>query len=183
MAVTKPHKIAQCRELSIAQRNAIDLLVYGKPDREVAEAIGVTRETVTRWRNENPYFIVELNRKRQELWSAAHDKLRGLVGKAVEALEKALDDGDVKAAVEVLKTVKLYGTIGAPDGATDLELVLVAQAQAWAVQELQRQGPRDDPLAMLLYDGEKARLTRQRLADLRRVYLTGTDDETQQMPA
>ena len=61
--------------------------------------------------------------------------------------------------------------------------MLVAQAEVWAVQELRRQGPRDDPLAMLIYDGEKARLTRQRLEELRRVYLTGTDDETQQMPA
>ena len=78
MAVTKIHKTSQREALSIEQHNAIDLLIYGKPDREVAEMVGVSRETVTRWRNENPYFIAGLNQKREELWRAAHDKLRSL---------------------------------------------------------------------------------------------------------
>jgi Helix-turn-helix of insertion element transposase len=172
MAVTKPHKSAQREALSIEQHNAIDLLVYGKPDREVAEAIGVTRETVTRWRNENPYFIAELNQKREELWRAAHDKLRGLVGKAIETLEKALDTGDMKAAVEILKAVKLYGDVGTPKGETAPELVLLQQAEIWAEQEIRRQGPPEDPLvASLVYDGAKARLIKQRLEELCKAHL------------
>jgi hypothetical protein len=58
--------------------------------------------------------------------------------------------------------------------------VLLTQAEAWAVQELRRQGPHDDPLALLVYDGTKARLTQQRLEELRRVHLTERGDETQQ---
>jgi hypothetical protein len=54
----------------------------------------------------------------------------------------------------------------------------LAQAEAWAVQELRRQGPQDDPLALLVYDGTKARLTQQRLEELRRTYLTETGDKT-----
>ena len=107
--------------------------------------------------------------------------MRGLVGKAIDILEQALQPDDVKAAVTVLRAANLYGNVGAPHGETDPELVLLAQAEAWAVQELRRQGPHDDPLALLVYDGTKARLTQQRLEELRRTYLTETGNETQQI--
>jgi hypothetical protein len=166
--------------LAIEQHNAIDLLILGHTDHAVAEQTGVTRETVCRWRNENPYFMAELNRRRKDVWQTAQERLRGLVGKAIDILEQALQPDDVKTAVTILRAASLYGNVGAPHGETDPELVLLAQAEAWAVQELRRQGPHDDPLALLVYDGAKARLTQQRLEELRRVYLTETGDETQQ---
>ena len=164
--------------LSIEQHNAIDLLILGDTDHAVAEQIGVARETICRWRNENPYFMAELNRRRKDVWQTAQGRLRGLVGKAIDILEQALQPDDVKAAVIVLRAANLYGNVGAPHGETDPELVLLAQAEAWAVQELRRQGPQDDPLAMLVYDGAKAHLTHQRMEELRRVYLTETGDKT-----
>ena len=78
----------------------------------------------------------------------------------------------------VLRAANLYGNVGAPQGETDPELVLLAQAEAWAVQELRRQGPQDDPLALLAYEGAKARLIHQRLEELRRTYLPETGNET-----
>ncbi len=39
-------------QLNIEPENAIDLLIQGKSDREVAEAIGVARQTVNQWRNQ-----------------------------------------------------------------------------------------------------------------------------------
>ena len=47
-------KVDKTRQLSIEQQNAIDLLVQGKSDRETAEAIGVSRQTVNNWRNNDP---------------------------------------------------------------------------------------------------------------------------------
>ncbi len=41
---TKVDKIR--RDLSVDQRNAIDLLVLGKTDQEVADVAGVSRQTV-----------------------------------------------------------------------------------------------------------------------------------------
>jgi hypothetical protein len=178
MSRTKAHKTSQHATLSIEQHNAIDLLILGHTDHTVAEQIGVARETICRWRNENPYFMAELNRRRKDVWQTAQERLRGLVGKAIDILEKALQPDDVKAAVTVLRAANLYGNVGAPHGETDPELVLLAQAEAWAVQELRRQGPQDDPLALLVYDGAKARLTQQRLEELRRAYLTETGDKT-----
>jgi hypothetical protein len=171
MAVTKPHKTSQrmaYKPLALEQENAVDLLVLGKSDREVAESLGLARETVTRWRHEHPVFIAELNRRRNALWTEAHDRLRTLVGKAVDILEQAVAGGDLKAAVEVLKIVKLHGEVPPPNGPEDPELVLWQQAEAWAVAELQREGPAEDPaLELLVQDGKQARLARQRFAELR----------------
>jgi hypothetical protein len=180
MSRTKPHKTSQHATLSIEQHNAIDILILGHTDQEVAEQIGVARETICRWRNENPYFMAELNRRRKDVWQTAQERLRGLVGKAIDILEKALQPDDVKAAVTVLRAANLYGNVGAPYGETDPELVLLAQAEAWAAQELRRQGTADDPLAMLLATEAKPQLIRQRMEELRRAFLTETSDETQE---
>jgi hypothetical protein len=56
----------------------------------------------------------------------------------------------------------------------------LAQAEAWAAQELRRQGTAADPLAMLLAMEAKPQLIGQQMEELCRVYLTGTSDETQQ---
>lgn len=180
MSHTKAHKTSQRATLSVEQHNAIDLLILGHTDHAVAEQIGVVRETICRWRNEHPYFIAELNRRRKDVWQTAHERLRGLVGKAIDIVEKALDADDIKVALTVLKATNVYDNVEAPKGETEPELVLLAQAEDWAVQELRRQGPHDDPLALLIHDGAKARLTQQRLEELRCAYLTEAGDEMPQ---
>ncbi len=101
------------RQLSVEQENAIDLLLEGKPDREVAEAVGVTRQTVCDWRNHHAAFVAELNSRRKDVWGGQVERLRALVGRAVEVLEADLDGEDPRlrqaAAVHVLRAVGLYG--------------------------------------------------------------------------
>ena len=46
--------------------------------------MGFARETVTRWRNDNPHFAAQLNRRRRFIWSNSHDRLRALASKAVD---------------------------------------------------------------------------------------------------
>ena len=99
--------------LSIIQERAIELLLLGKRDGEVAAAVGVTRQTVCNWRNHNETFRNELNRRRLELWEKAEEKLRNLVDEAIKALQEGLASEDQKlrlrAAVHVLKCVGIYG--------------------------------------------------------------------------
>ena len=154
--------------LSVQELNAIDILVQGKTDQETALAVGVVRETVTRWRNDNPYFAAELNKQRKLIWGTNQDRLRSLTTKAVDTIETALDAGDSKAAVEVLKAVGLYGQVTPPSGPVDAELVLWEKAKEWALAELDRKGPSAEPLLdILIHDTEVARLTRQRMDQLR----------------
>ena len=170
MNITKSNKSSQESQggnLSVEQLNAIDILVNGKTDQETALAVGVVRETVTRWRNDNPYFTAELNKQRQLIWGTNQDRLRSLTTKAVDAIETALDAGDSKAAVEVLKAVGLYGQVKPPSGPVDAELVLWEKAKEWALSELKKRGPSAAPLLdMLVHDTEVARLSSQRMEEL-----------------
>ncbi|MCM3195812.1 hypothetical protein [Priestia megaterium] len=76
--------------LTIEQLNAIDLLIMGKTDKEVADKIGLNRVTVTKWRNYDLQFQAKLNRCRKEIWKASIDKMRSLVPQALERLEQEI---------------------------------------------------------------------------------------------
>ena len=71
MSITESNNSSQKppgSNLSVEQLNAIDILVQGKTDQETAQSVGVVRETVTRWRNDNLYFAAELNKQRKLIW-------------------------------------------------------------------------------------------------------------------
>jgi hypothetical protein len=97
------------KPLSVEQENAIDLLILGKTDRETVEAVGVGRPTVTLWRTQHPLFMATLEQRRAEIWRAPQERLRALLSKAVDNIASAVDAGDVKASIEVLRAVGMYG--------------------------------------------------------------------------
>jgi hypothetical protein len=100
--------------LTPEQLNAIDLLILGKTDLEVAEIVGVRRETITKW-HKNPFFSAELSIRREELWTDAKLRLKSLAHEAVNVLTSGLSSKDEKvaitSAVHILKTVGLYGEL------------------------------------------------------------------------
>ena len=111
--MTKSGKTGQFPALSIEQLNAIDLLVVGKTDQEVARAVSVSRQTVCGWRLYHPDFQAALNKRRREVWGAAADKLRSLLPKALEVIERELEREDVKVALDIVKLAGVkVGTIG-----------------------------------------------------------------------
>ena len=91
------------QELSPAQEQALGLVLSGRCDREVAEAVGVARGTVWRWRHQDPAFVAEMNRERQALAEATADRLRTMRDKAFRVVEGALDDGDVRVGLAMLR--------------------------------------------------------------------------------
>jgi hypothetical protein len=133
MKAAKAGKIWHPQELSIAQRNAIDLLIVGKTDQETADLVGVTRQTVQVWRTEHLLFQSELEQARGLLWRVTAERLRGLMAKALDNIAKALDEGDVKASFELLKATGLYGSPeinSVSDWRIDKRITQVAEAQA-----------------------------------------------------
>jgi hypothetical protein len=86
--------------------------------------VGVARETVTRCRNTHPHFTAQLNRQRRIIWGNSHDRLWALASKAVDTLDLALQNGDARASVEVLKAVEMYGQVQPPSAPEDAEMVL-----------------------------------------------------------
>jgi len=167
MNITESNELSQESQLSVAQLNAIDVLVQGRTDQETAETVGVARETVTRWRNDNPHFAARLNQQRRLIWNDSHDRLRALASKAVDTLEMALTEGDARAAVDVLKAVGIYGQLPPPSGPEDAELVLWEAAKKWAELEFKKHRASIDPLmALTLGEIEIPALAQERMEEL-----------------
>ena len=171
MTVTKSNESSQIpagSHLSVEQLNAIDILVQGRTDQETAETVGVARETVTRWRNDNPHFTAELNRQRRLIWGDSHDRLRALASKAVDTIETSLAFNTSRVALEVLKAIGLYGQVQPPSGPEDADLVLWEKAREWAELEFKKQRPSIDPLtAFTLGEIEIPALAQERMEELR----------------
>jgi transposase-like protein len=106
--------------LTPQQELAINLLAIGKTITEAANEIGVTRQTVSEWRNRNPVFEAALNERREELWSAISDRLRALLPKSLSVLEQAVERGDLRAAIAILRAAGLHG-LPAPQGPVTVE--------------------------------------------------------------
>ena len=93
------------------QMLAIPHILAGKSDAQVAEAVGVSRETVNRWRNHDQDFKNELSQSRVAHINARISALSSVNTKAIEVMEELLDSDDeqirMRAAMHLLKTVPL----------------------------------------------------------------------------
>jgi len=106
--------------LTIEQCVAVDLLVAGNNDREVAEAIGVHRVTVTKWRLNDGRFLAAVRVRRDELFRAANERLRAALPTAINTLVAAARKGDVRAAAAILKFAGL-DKMPLPEAPTDVD--------------------------------------------------------------
>ena len=96
--------------VSDLQTRAVELLLLGKRDADIAVEVGVHRSTVTRWRTEHPGFRAELMARRAEVWDASRERLLGLVGKIVTAIEIQLANGSPRLS----ELTGLLATLGVP---------------------------------------------------------------------
>jgi transposase-like protein len=119
--------------LSSQQEAVVDLLGSGMNISEAAEKVGVTRQTVSEWVNRNPAFQAGLNRRRQELWAEASDKLRSLLSAALALLEQAVKEGNIRAAIAVLRSAGLEH-LPPPEGATEPDEIETANKEAEAAR-------------------------------------------------
>ena len=106
------NKTTRNETLSPAQVKVLAELLTGKTITAAASAAGVERVTVHRWLREDFAFQAAWNRDRQELHREAFARLERLAVKAVDCLEKAIDGGDVKAALIVAKGMGILSPQG-----------------------------------------------------------------------
>ena len=76
--------------LTDQQRSAIDLILGGANDRQVAERLAVSRVTFTRWRNYDPQFQLALNNRRTQLWAEGTDAIRTVLPEALDTIREQL---------------------------------------------------------------------------------------------
>jgi hypothetical protein len=95
--------------LNHRQLAAVEALIAGATDEEAAAAAGAHRTTVNKWKNHNPFVMAELRARRRALWGSSVEKLHAILPKAVDRLERELEEGPdgLKAALELLKLTGL----------------------------------------------------------------------------
>jgi hypothetical protein len=92
--------------LSPLQWQAIGLLVAGKRQADIAREIGISEESLSRWRN-SPVYMAALNQSIRDCYAGTLGLVRSVVVDAVDALKGCLQSEDDKvrlaAAVTLIK--------------------------------------------------------------------------------
>lgn len=130
---------ARERELTPQKAAAADLLASGRTVTDTAEAVGVTRQTISEWLNRSNTFQAGVGRRRGEVWDCAVDRLQGLLPKALDLIERELQGNSLAAALAVLKAAGLHG-VGAPTGPRTVEEVELAAEESAADRRLRAMG-------------------------------------------
>lgn len=128
---TKVKEPAAPEVLTPAQEAVIDALLAGKSQAEAAALAGVAAETVTRWKSKNALFVATWQNRRRQVWDAHAQRLRNLAARALDVVEAGIDDGNLRAAALVLKSVNL-SDLAAPDPETTPEGI----KQDWFLSDL-----------------------------------------------
>jgi DNA-binding CsgD family transcriptional regulator len=103
------------------KREVLEMLVQGRSVTETAQSTGVGRRTVYNWLKDDPAFAALYNQWHEEMKETCRSRLLMLGGKAAGAIEKALEAGDAKTALQLLKGIGLLTPT--PEKPTDAEEV------------------------------------------------------------
>jgi hypothetical protein len=115
-SLTQPHTSVvegdESASLSPHQLTAIEHLLAGETVTAAAAAARVTRETLHRWRRTDRQFIVTLESRRAELRESFRARLLSIAWRALANVALAVDQGDVRTSILVLRGTGLLA--GAP---------------------------------------------------------------------
>jgi hypothetical protein len=125
--MTEQYESHTLRDLTDAQRLAIDALLTGSTDQEAADAAGVTRETVNRWRNHHPEFQAELNRRRKLTEDQHSDIVRQMNDIALEHYRRKMLEGDETFIRDWVRSSGVARTSTAVTGPLDSEEIIKVQ--------------------------------------------------------
>ena len=101
------------KELNEKQLKAIELLIKGESINDIAATLGVTRQSVSTWKNKDEMFKAEMDKCVQELKSKVSDKLlmniEPLMDKLIKiALKSSSEKTSLDACIYALN--RLCGT-------------------------------------------------------------------------
>jgi hypothetical protein len=100
------------QELSPAQLHVLAALLEGRSVTDAAQGAGVDRTTVHRWLKDDFQFIAAFNRGRKQLRHDTEARLFNMANRATETVEQAIAEGNVSAALAVLKGLGLLAGTG-----------------------------------------------------------------------
>ncbi len=121
-----------------AQLQVLGHLLAGETVTAAAGAGGVDRSTVHRWLKVDFAFQAALNQGKRELRDAAQSLLNKSATKAAETVAHAVDQGDLKAALVLLKGLGILSGSGAAFGPDDSDVLRQESEVAQEEAELAR---------------------------------------------
>ncbi|WP_009630171.1 hypothetical protein [Synechocystis sp. PCC 7509] len=89
--------------ISLQQHYAMELLLVGKTDAEVAALIGVDSDIVGQWKSQDSEFVVAINALRAAAWEGSVVRLKSLMSRALDVVEEAVVRGDEMVAISFLQ--------------------------------------------------------------------------------
>jgi len=117
-------------ELEADQAAALDLLLAGQTVTAAAAAVGVARETVSRWRNGDANFQAAYNAALQSAYDATAARLLDARARAVERLAALIDSKDEATALKAAAAL-LRVEVDRPKGRTSAAGVERMQLLDW----------------------------------------------------
>ena len=100
--------------LNEKQHAAVELLSAGKGYGECATTLQIDRKTLYNWRQDE-LFQEALAERRRELWGRANDRVRALLGPAIDVMEEQLkekyDRTRFRAASVLLRLAGMHKTL------------------------------------------------------------------------
>lgn len=93
------------------QQIALNCLWAGQSVTEAAEAANIDRSTVYRWLREDYDFRAANNRGQREVQLAVPNLITGIIEPAIQVVRAAIQQGDVRAALAVLKGAGLGNSL------------------------------------------------------------------------
>ena len=78
------------KDLSSKQEMALELVICGMNDGDIAKRAGISRQTVNTWRNHDENFRMLLAERREAARERHRDELSGLVSEAIGVMREAI---------------------------------------------------------------------------------------------
>ena len=91
--------------LSDKQALALDLVISGMNDGEIAKRVGASRKTVNTWRNHDEDFRALVAERREAAREQHRDELSGLVSEAIGVMREAMRAEDTPTRLRAAQAV------------------------------------------------------------------------------
>ena len=184
--ITKTDKTLHIKErneygLTQRQQKAAELLAAGKTKNTVAEEVGISRQQLWEW-GKNVFFRSAVSRIHSDLWIENKQRLRGLGGKAVDVIATELDNGNLKAAVELLKLIGLSnGKIALAQQGKSVNDILEIDAAKYVDKIMEKwDKPSTGQEALQRELGDRPWLIKDRVKTMRKAAVVPEDEEGEQ---
>jgi hypothetical protein len=98
--------------LSFQKVQAAQQLARGMSVTKAAETVGITRQTLSEWKNHDSEFQAEVKKQREKLWRENLSRVRSLTARAIDVLSEGLESEDFKIRLTSARAILSVSGLG-----------------------------------------------------------------------